>query len=454
MKIAKKKWLYIAIETKSRGYIAKLVLSILALKKGYNVVLGFRGSRILTNFSFMPAGIYLDKSIWEIQSNTFKKLKKSGYYICSTDEEGLVYPNPKRYLEQVSLNNLKLINLFFAWGQEQSNIISNKYPQIANKIKIVGNPRIDILKRKYFDFYEKERNYIKKKYGKFILVNSNFNCVATNTLSRTIEILKSHLYNFDENFWKNSFEFHSKLFKLFVDGIKELAKSTNLKIIIRPHPSEDPYYWIDEFKDYDNVKIVYKFSVNPWILESEIVIHNGCTTGIEAFLMKKPVIAYSPIHSDQYEQKLPNLISKKINTKVELIKWVKIFLENKNKFDVIYDEKFKLIKKNISITTELSSLKILNHLNSLNANSYSFEISSLKKRILGIYVSIRKFVSNINKFILHFNKIKKQKFPGIDRKEIEKDSRNIKEILNFQKDVNILEVFPNQFILFTDLAEN
>ena len=454
MKIAKKKWLYIGIEIKNRGYIAKLFLSILALKKGYNVVLGYRNTRLFTNFSFMPKGIYLDKSIWDIQYNTFKKLKKKGYYICSTDEEGFVYSNPERYLDQVSLNSLKLLNLFFAWGQEQSNILSNKYPQLANKIKIVGNPRIDILKRKYFDFYEKESNYIKKKYGKFILVNSNFNGVATITLSRAIEELKGLSNNFDENFWKNSIEFHSKLFKLFVDGIKELAKSTNLNIIIRPHPAEDPYYWLDEFKDYDNVKIINKFSVSPWIIESKVVIHNGCTTGIEAFLMKKPVITYSPIHSDQYDHKLPNLLSKKISTKVELIKWVKIFLDNKNKFDVIYDEKFKLIKKNISITNELSSLKILNHLNSINAISYSFKISSLKKCILGIYVSIRKFVLNINRSILHFNKIKKQKFPGIDKKEIENDSRKIKEILNFQKDVNILEVFPNQFILFTDLAEN
>lgn len=454
MKIAKKKWLYIAIETKSREYIAKLFLSILALTKGYNVVLGHRSTRIFTNFSFMPAGIYLDKSIWDIQSNTFKKLKKRGYYISSTDEEGFVYPNPENYLERISLNCLKLINLFFAWGQKEANIISNKYPQIANKIKIVGNPRIDILKRKYFDFYEKERNFIKKKYGKFILVNSNFPAVTTNTLSGQIEELKGLSNTFDENFWKNSFEYRSKLFKLFVEGIKELAKSTSLNIVIRPHPSEAPNYWIDEFKDYDNVKIVYKFSVNPWIIESEVVIHNGCTTGIEAFLMKKPVIAYRPIYSDQYDQELPNSISKEINTKVELIKWVKIFLENKNKFDVIYDEKIKLLKKHISLINGLSSLKILNLFNSLNANSYSFEISSLKKFILGIYVSIRKFILNIDRSFLHFNKNIKQKFPGIDKKELENDARNIKEILNFQKDVNILEVFPNQFILFTDLAEN
>ena len=454
MKIANKKWLYIAIETKSREYIAKLFLSILALEKGYNVVLGRRNIRILTKISSMPPGIYLDKSIWDIQYNTFKKLKKSGYYVCSTDEEGFVYRTPDNYLERVSLNCLKLLDLFFVWGQEQANIISNKYPQIADKIKIVGNPRIDILKRKYFDIYKKESNYIKKKYGKFILVNSNFPHATTETLNGTIKLLKSFTYNVDENYWKNSFEYQSKLIKLFVDGIKELAKSTSLSIVIRPHPSEDPNYWIKEFKDYDNVKIVNKFSVNPWIIESEVVIHNGCTTGIEAFLMKKPVIAYRPIYSDQYDQELPNSISKELNNKVELIKWVKIFLKNKNKFDEIYDEKIKLMKKHVSLINGLSSLKILNHLNSLNANSYSFEISFLKNFILDIYVSLRKFVVNIDRSFLHFNKNIKQKFPGIDKKELKNDARNIKEILNFQKEVNILEVFPNQFILFTELAEN
>lgn len=454
MKIAKKKWLYIAIETKSREYIAKLLLSILALKKGYNVVLGYHSVRLYTEYSLMPPGIYLDKSIWEVQTNSFEKLKKKGFMICATDEEGVVYRNHKLLLERISFNSLNLIEYFFTWGQQQTTIILDKYPQFENKIKNVGNPRIDILKEKYFDIYKKERNYLKKKYGRYILVNSNFPDVTSNTLKRKIEELKGLTNNIDEDYWKNAFIYYSKLLELFIDGIKELAKSTSLNIIIRPHPSEKPNFWIEEFKDYDNVKIIYKFSINPWIIESELVIHNGCTTGIEAFLMKKPVIAFRPIFSDQFDQELPNSISKEINTKEELKKWVRIFLKNKNKFDVIYDEKIKLMKKHISMINGLSSLKILNHLNSLNANSYSFEISSLKKFILGLYVSIRKFVLNIDRSFLHFNKNIKQKFPGIDKKELENDARNIKEILNFQKDVNILEVFPNQFILFTDLAEN
>ena len=454
MKIANKKWLYIGIETKSREYIAKLFLSILALEKGYNVVLGRRNIRLLTKIPSMPPGIYLDKSIWEIQTNTFEKLKQKGFIICATDEEGLVYRNPKFLLERISFNSLNLIEYFFTWGQQQATIILDKYPQFENKIKNVGNPRIDILKEKYFDIYKKERNYLKKKYGKFILVNSNFPDVTSNTLNRNIEVLKGLTNIIDENFWKNSFIYHSKLLELFIDGIKELAKSTNLNLIIRSHPFEKPNFWIEEFKDYDNVKIVHKFFINPWIIESELVIHNGCTTGIEAFLMKKPVIAFRPIFSDQFDQKLPNSISKEINTKEELKKWVRIFLENKNEFDLIYNEKLKLLKKHISITNELSSLKILNHLNSLNIDAHSFEISTLKNLILGIYVSIRKFILNLDRSFLHFNKTSKQKFPGIDKRELKNDIYVIKELLNFQKDVKVLEVFPNQFILFTDLAEN
>lgn len=458
MIIPKKKWLYIPIEAKSREYKAKLFLSILALKKGYNVMLGQQSFRIhVLITSLLPVGIYLDKSIWDVQTIKFKILKKRGHYICATDEEGLFYRNPESYLRRISLNSLKALDLFFAWGNEQANIISKKYPQIKNKIKVVGNPRIDILRREYINIYKKENDYIKKKYGKFILVNSNFPDVTTNTLKgkiSEIEFLTNNVEEKEKEFWKNFFKYKSELFNLFLKAIKELAKSTSLRIVIRPHPAENPDLWIKEFKGFENVAIVYKYSANPWIIESEIVIHNGCTTGIEAFLMKKPVIAYRPIKSALYDQNLPNLVSKEINDEDELLNLVRLISENNDSLPIEYNKKLELLNDHIKFGEGLSSERILEFLELFDIKAKSFEISSFKKALIDIYVFLRKIICQNLRFYFRQNKKLKHKFPGITKKELKHDLDIVKDLINYKKKIDFLEIFPNQFIIFSDPIKN
>jgi surface carbohydrate biosynthesis protein len=348
MKIPKKKWLYIGIESKSREYIAKLFLSIISLKYDFNVVLGHHSARIYENFSIMPKGVYMDNSIWNIQIDKFTKLKTKGHKICAIDEEGLVYRNPDVLLDRVSPKCLKLIDLFFAWGQKQAEIISKKYPNFKRKIKIVGNPRIDILREKYYDLYEKEIKYIREKYGRYILVNSNFPDGTTNTANekfQEMQKLTKNIENKQENYYKNLILYQKKLVNYFVKAIKNLAESTKLNIIIRPHPSENSDFWFKAFKNFQNVKCVYKFSANPWIIESEILIHNGCTTAIEAFLMNKAAISYRPIKSNLYDQELPNSVSKEVNSVEDLKKWLFIFLNNKEKSKESYEQKINVIKR-------------------------------------------------------------------------------------------------------------
>lgn len=61
-------------------------------------------------------------------------------------------------------------------------------------------------------------------------------------------------------------------------------------IIVRPHPSELIDTWIDAANGLDNVKVIREGAVGPWIQGSEFIIHNGCTTAIESYLLEKPVI--------------------------------------------------------------------------------------------------------------------------------------------------------------------
>ena len=53
-------------------------------------------------------------------------------------------------------------------------------------------------------------------------------------------------------------------------------------------------------------------NVVPWIMATDVVIHNGCTTGVEAYMMGVPAVSYRAKINETYDMgfyRLPNLIS-------------------------------------------------------------------------------------------------------------------------------------------------
>ena len=57
------------------------------------------------------------------------------------------------------------------------------------------------------------------------------------------------------------------------------------QIIIRPHPSESHDPWRQLAAELPNVSVVYEGNVAEWLLAAELLIHNNCTTGVEAYLL-------------------------------------------------------------------------------------------------------------------------------------------------------------------------
>ena len=50
----------------------------------------------------------------------------------------------------------------------------------------------------------------------------------------------------------------------------------------------------------------------PWLMAAKVLIHNGCTTGVEAYVMGVPAISYRATVNDFYDlgfYRLPNLLS-------------------------------------------------------------------------------------------------------------------------------------------------
>jgi len=57
------------------------------------------------------------------------------------------------------------------------------------------------------------------------------------------------------------------------------------------------------------------------------MVHNSCTTAVEAFVMEKPAIAYTPYKNEALDQNIPNPLSQQADTASEVVELVRRNLE-------------------------------------------------------------------------------------------------------------------------------
>jgi hypothetical protein len=135
--------------------------------------------------------------------------------------------------------------------------------------------------------------------------------------------------------------------------------------VLRPHPGEDIELYKTVFSGVKNIFVVKKGAVSQWIMASELVIHDGCTTAIESFLAEVLVINYKSIDNYSWESVMPNQFGIQCKTETEVIKAINEIQENT-----------KSLAKENSLTPLTSSL-----MRNLHANVYDEFITICEKTI-------------------------------------------------------------------------
>ena len=386
------KILFVPIEIKSRDYFSRLLISQIFASKGFDVYFG-RKREIELLTKFFSNSFYLGLQSTKTYIPFYKKLKKKNFKILVYDEEGLVPINEKIYLStRASEEIFDTIDYFICWGNKQFSLVYNNISKKKRrKVLNLGNPRIDILKKKYRPLFNKEITQIKIK--NYILINTTFG-QANHFFGEKKLIIKYETNNFLKSrkekliFYKFR-EFKKKRFILFNDTILDLVKKNpDINFVIRPHPSED----IEKYKFlkiFPNVLVTKKYNVIPWILKSKLVISDYCSTSIEAKMLGVPSLNYKvptkinfldkTFYEDSIKIKnfseLNNIINKKKSIKLKKISNLKKRLINT-------DKKFS------------SSKKLFYHvINSYNFNKKRISIKDHLTYIFGkITISIYLFI--------------------------------------------------------------
>lgn len=315
--------LYLPMETKARELHARVLLAGTTAEAGIPVLLGHI-REIKQEMEYLPPGILAYKSVAMRFVEQFRRMRSLGHRIVAWDEEGLVYSEPSTYLTQrVAAEALEQVERFFAWGSIQAGHIRARHPGLADRVVLAGNARFDILRPEYRHLYAGEGARIRSRHGKFILINTNFSVCnhfhGPGAAQRVWRLQGRVRQPGDEEMVRRLTSHKCALLESFREMLPFLSRRyPELKIVVRPHPSENQQTWVEHARGLDNVVVSYEGPVAPWILAGELLIHNGCTTGIEAFALGRPVVAYRPCVSDEFDPVLPNAVSETAATPDQL----------------------------------------------------------------------------------------------------------------------------------------
>jgi surface carbohydrate biosynthesis protein len=252
-------------------------------------------------------------------------MRKLGHKIVAWDEEALVHPQAETYYRRrVCPLGIRYVSHLFAWGEDNAELW-RQYPELPTgmPIHVTGNPRGDLLRFEMRSFYERDAEELRSTYGDFILVNTNFNHV--NAFSPDLNLFRPvkkpeekpdfgrAAKGMSRDYAEGLRDHKQAIFQDFQQLIPALEKAfPEYTIVVRPHPTEHHEIYRNIASQCERVRVTNEGNVVPWLLASEAVIHNGCTTGVEAYVMGVPAISYRATVNDFYDlefYRLPNLLS-------------------------------------------------------------------------------------------------------------------------------------------------
>lgn len=304
---------YIESQVTVRDLLSRILLGLQILNKSTfidSIVIG-RNGKIQSMVKFDQGFAYIADNFSIPAKARFEKIRPFAARIYAFCDESTALNNEPLYLQRrankISIQNCDHI---FATSNYHRDLLTNAYPELEKKISNFGLPRFDFLKDGCRTIYDAQVNNLKGKYGEYILMPSNG---ARGRYLQIDQLLKKLLgrgeindNQVDEfvNYYKNLND-SAEQFDQAAISLAEMHKGLNFVYRGKPHSE---YSAFEKNKLPENLFVESSLSVHPWILGAAAVVHQNCTTGIEAFVAGISSVDFIP-RTLQHISKAPHALT-------------------------------------------------------------------------------------------------------------------------------------------------
>jgi surface carbohydrate biosynthesis protein len=244
-------------------------------------------------------GIYIGKNCFRnpgklVNHKFYLNMKNQGVNLWFLDQEGGFFNGSDRETSLANFSarfDLKILDKsdkIFCWGKWQYHYYFQQ--KLKAELHITGHPNFDIYQPKYSQAFQNWDTQNTQNFTEFVLINTSFSSDLSNhSKSKDLLIFHSqdrHNLVMDE-YTQNNIRLFLMLFQ-----VREIAQRLrDTLFVVRPHPGENPSFYQSYLNDLPNVLVIGTGDVGSWIRKSKVVIHNRCTTGVQADIAQKPVIS-------------------------------------------------------------------------------------------------------------------------------------------------------------------
>jgi hypothetical protein len=227
----------------------------------------------------------------------------------------------------------------------------------------------------------------------------------------------------------------------FIEAIKKISDSYNFDIVLRPHTREPIEAWKTFLDGVSNVHVIKEGSIMPWIKNAFALLHNSCSTAVEAAVAGTPVISYVPFKREYLRKDFANKFGYYAETCEDLIRYINLIFKSyqDGSKDQTVDKSYETLSERVLVdNNELSANKIIKVWESLKINKFSTSNNWIKFYWLCNIISFKRFAQKImiKLFPNKFKHIKENnKFPSLDKRDILSRVSRLQTILGIKENL-------------------